>query len=151
MSLRFNILTMAALSLAPAAFVVTDANAAPQSITNKTTTTAVYPVGAKEIAAIHRWIREQSPSHAPMAAEASISITTTTQSSGPGFSAPPVGGPPTPLPSTGTPGQVITIISTHTNGALESWTYTYTSNGSGGVMVWLLSAYEYKKGNLNPR
>lgn len=31
----------------------------------------------------------------------------------------------------------------------ESWTYTYSNSGvKGGAYRWVLSAYDYKKGNL---
>lgn len=129
--------------------------ATPQQISSTTTTTQKYLSGSPEIDAIYAWIREKSPEHGPIGIAKEISITNTETLTGRVVRSSPGSGPPVPLPGSGTPGQTITIISSFPNGGFESWTYTWQRSagggggGSGGG--WVLSEYEYKKGDLNPR
>lgn len=128
--------------------IVFDSSAVPRQISNSVTTTRIYPAGVEEIAVIQAWIQGISPGYGPLGTPAEISITNTEISSGVMTASAQGGSPPTPLPSSGAPGQTITIVSTFPNGGFESWTYTWSSiRGGGGA--WTLSAYEYKKGNLN--
>ncbi len=139
------IATLLALDGVSVAF---ESSAAPRQISNTTTTTKTYAVGSSESSAIYAWIRDKSPEYGPIGTALEISVTSTEVSSGMMVPFAPGGGPPTPLPSSGNPGQTITIISTLPNGGFESWTYAWTGrNSSSGS--WDLIAYEYKKGNLN--
>ncbi|MET3010425.1 hypothetical protein ABXT00_13990 [Stenotrophomonas koreensis] len=125
----------------------------PQQISSTTTTTLKYLSGSPEIDAIYAWIREKSPEHGPLGIAKEISITNTETLTGRVVRSSPGSGPPVPLPASGSPGQTITIMSSFPNGGFESWTYTWQSRpaSAGGGGAWVLSMYEYKKGNLNPR
>jgi hypothetical protein len=128
-------------------WISSDVSASPRQNASTVTTTRVYEAGSVEGASIYAWIRDKSPEYAPLVIGTEISVTTTSVSNDKATVA-AFPSPPVTLPSSGTPGQTITIMSTYANGGFESWTYTWVSGRSGGGS-WSLSGYEYKKGNLN--
>lgn len=86
------------------------------------------------------WVAAHSPEHAPMHPAGRLLITQSRvaergrdlrQSS-----------PPTPLPSSGEPGQTYSVSNTLSDGRHESWTYEWRGSSTGGG--WILRAYELR-------
>ena len=145
-----SIAVATALTLGGSLFVGAPSVAARDiSSTTVTTTQTVYMPGSPQSVAIYAWIRAQSPEYAPMLDGGQITVVTEARSDGNAVAQSPGSSPPVGLPSTGQPGEVITIMQNRPNGDSESWTYTYSNSGvKGGAYRWVLSAYDYKKGNL---
>lgn len=138
---------MAASIFVGGALTAAESSAGPRQTSSTVTTTQLYSPASPESDFIFSWIHDKSPEYRPLAVAAEISVTSTAVSSALPIPASPGASPPMPLPASGTPGQTITIISTHADGGFESWSYTWKGATGGGT--WALSGYEYKKGNLN--
>jgi len=150
--IRLSAVAVAAALALGGSFVVGTSSVAARdfSSTTITTTETVYSPGTPQAAAIYAWISAQSPEYAPMFVGGQITVVTEARSDGKMVAQSPGSSPPVSLPSNGQPGEVITIIQNRPNGDSESWTYTYSNSGvRGGAYHWVLSAYDYKKGNLH--
>lgn len=154
MNSRLSKLTILATIMLGSSLGIGPAVASPHSAVSTITTRArtTYVPESQQAQAVFAWIRRQSPEYAPMVVGDQITVVIEAQSSGSMVAMPLGSNPPVGLPSNGQPGDVVTITQTRANGDRESWSYTFANTGGsapGGTYPWVLSAYEYKKGNLS--
>lgn len=142
-----NIPSIIAITLSLGLVGSGSAHARTSDLETVTTSTATYGVTSREGRQIIDWLMaHDAPSKqglfesSDLKGEFLVSIKTVRGSAS--DRADVGGGPPVPLPPSGTNGETVTIA--HTGGGItETWTYTWVSNGQGGG--WVLTYYEFQR------
>lgn len=129
-------------------------HAAP-TYSSQITASAEYSAGSGEGAQIQQWLLQQGAPHAPgvtmrfsKSDRFTITRTTLTRSTRiAAAAASPGDGPPVPLPTSGNPGDSISI--THQSGGfIQTWVYEWFGSSTGGG--WGLVRYTYERVRVGP-
>lgn len=130
---------------------ISNAPAADQ-YTSQTTTRAEYIADSDEGVQIQEWLRAKEAPFGPghtlkFAPSDRISVELRSTSVASGVATQSVRSPPVPLPTSGQPGDTITV--THTSGGwTQSWSYQWSGNSIAGA--WGLIAYRIEKVRVGP-
>lgn len=125
---------------------------AADQYTSQTTTRSEYVAGSDEGLQIQEWLRAKDAPFGPghtlkFAPSDRISVELRSTSVASGVATQSVRSPPVPLPTSGQPGDTITV--THTSGSwTQSWSYQWSGNSIAGA--WGLIAYRIEKVRVGP-
>ena len=125
---------------------------AADQYTSQTTTRAEYTAGSDEGLQIQEWLRAKDAPFGPgnarkFASGDRISVELRSTLVANGRVARSVPSPPVPLPTSGQPGDTVTV--THTSaGWTQSWSYQWSQNSR--AEAWGLIAYRIEKARVGP-